>query len=122
MRSLDRVIPCSDPAQQRHNIIRNRLALVGQESMSGVTAETATAVSTDMPGRARAALASRALNRMRTVKRRTIFKSKACPSRLFAQGANPRSRVYKTFFTMYRAKELAPHPLPVIFPARQRKP
>jgi len=41
------------------------------EALSG--AETATAVSTDMPGRARAALASRGLNRMRTVKRRTIF-------------------------------------------------
>src|SRR6202011_1565978 len=36
---LGRVIPCSDPAQQRHNIIGNRLALVGEESVSGVTAE-----------------------------------------------------------------------------------
>src|ERR1700730_4798967 len=36
---LGRVIPCSDPAQQRHNIIRNRVALVGEESVSGVTAE-----------------------------------------------------------------------------------
>ena len=35
--------------------------------------ETATAVSTDMPGQARAALASRGLKRMRTVKRRAIF-------------------------------------------------
>ena len=41
------------------------------EALSGV--ETATAVSTDMPGRASEALASRRLNRMRTVKRRTIF-------------------------------------------------
>src|SRR5690348_3605274 len=30
-----RVIPCSDPAKQRHNIIGNRLALVGEESVSG---------------------------------------------------------------------------------------
>src|SRR5260221_6323302 len=36
---LGRVIPCSDPAEQRNNIIRNRLALVGEESVSGVTAE-----------------------------------------------------------------------------------
>src|ERR1700730_4679220 len=36
---LGRVIPCSDPAKQRHKIIRNRLALVGEESVSGVTAE-----------------------------------------------------------------------------------
>jgi hypothetical protein len=35
--------------------------------------ETATAVSTDMPRRVRAALASRVLKRMRTVKRRTIL-------------------------------------------------
>jgi len=41
------------------------------EALSGV--ETATAVSTDMPGRARVALGSRGLKRMRTVKRRTIF-------------------------------------------------
>ena len=41
------------------------------EALSGV--ETAMAVSTDIPGRARAALASRALNRMRTVRRRTIL-------------------------------------------------
>jgi hypothetical protein len=34
-----RVIPCSDPAKQRHNIIGNRLPLVGEESVSGVTAE-----------------------------------------------------------------------------------
>src|ERR1700720_2516820 len=36
---LGRVIPCSDQAEQRHNIIGNRVALVGQESVSGVTAE-----------------------------------------------------------------------------------
>jgi hypothetical protein len=36
---LGRVIPCSDPAKQRHNIIGNRVALVGEESVSGVTAE-----------------------------------------------------------------------------------
>jgi len=41
------------------------------DALSGV--DTATAVSTDMPGLARAALASRGLNRMRTVKRLTIF-------------------------------------------------
>ena len=41
------------------------------EALSGV--ETATAVSTDMPGRARVALGSRGLKRRRTVKRRTIF-------------------------------------------------
>src|SRR6202040_2847871 len=29
------IIPCSDPAKQRHKIIRNRLALVGEESVSG---------------------------------------------------------------------------------------
>jgi hypothetical protein len=36
---LGRVIPCSDQAKQRHNIIGNRVALVGEESVSGVTAE-----------------------------------------------------------------------------------
>ena len=41
------------------------------EALSAV--ETATAVSTDMPGRARTALGSRGLKRMRTVKRRTIL-------------------------------------------------
>ena len=30
-------IPCSEPAQQRHNIIPNRVALVCEESVSGVT-------------------------------------------------------------------------------------
>jgi hypothetical protein len=48
-----------------------RLPNSAGEALSGV--ETATAVSTDMPGRARAALASRGLKRMRTVKRRTIL-------------------------------------------------
>ena len=32
-----RAIPWSDPAQQRHKIIGNRLASVGEESVSGVT-------------------------------------------------------------------------------------
>jgi hypothetical protein len=36
---LGRVIPRSDQAEQRHDIIGNRLALVGEESVSGVTAE-----------------------------------------------------------------------------------
>jgi hypothetical protein len=36
---LGRVMPCSDPAKQRHKIIGNRVALVGEESVSGVTAE-----------------------------------------------------------------------------------
>src|SRR5205807_228482 len=36
---LGRAMPCSDPAEKRHNIIRNRVALVGGESVSGVTAE-----------------------------------------------------------------------------------
>src|SRR5947209_8810578 len=34
---LNRAIPCSDCAQQRHKIIRNGLSLVGEESVSGVT-------------------------------------------------------------------------------------
>jgi hypothetical protein len=36
---LSNIIPCSGPAKQRHKIIGNRLALVGEESVSGVTAE-----------------------------------------------------------------------------------
>src|ERR1700731_2681826 len=36
---LGRAIPCSIAAEQRHNIIGNRLALVAEESVSGVTAE-----------------------------------------------------------------------------------
>src|ERR1700680_4569011 len=36
---LGRAIPCSIAAEQRHKIIGNRLALVGEESVSGVTAE-----------------------------------------------------------------------------------
>src|SRR5438105_15269999 len=36
---LGRVIPCSDQAKQRHNIIGNRVALVGEESVSGVTVD-----------------------------------------------------------------------------------
>src|ERR1700756_2079284 len=36
---LGRAIPSSDPAKQRHNIIGNRLAWVGEESVSGVTAD-----------------------------------------------------------------------------------
>src|SRR6266404_6681270 len=34
-----RAIPCSAVPQQRHKIVQNRLALVGEESVSGVTAE-----------------------------------------------------------------------------------
>src|ERR1700730_11645877 len=34
-----RAIPCSAAPQQRHKIVQNRLALVGEESVSGVTAE-----------------------------------------------------------------------------------
>jgi hypothetical protein len=37
MPGLDRAIPCSALAQQRHKIIDNRVALVGEESVSGVT-------------------------------------------------------------------------------------
>src|SRR3984957_20004483 len=36
-----RSIPCSDCAQQRHDIIPNRLALTAEESVSGVTGATA---------------------------------------------------------------------------------
>jgi hypothetical protein len=36
-----RAIPCSGAARQRHNIIRNRVALLSEESVSGVTAATA---------------------------------------------------------------------------------
>src|SRR5947209_1166114 len=35
-----RAIPCSDCAQQRHDIIPNRVALAGEESVSGVTGAT----------------------------------------------------------------------------------
>src|SRR5258706_11553129 len=35
---LGRAIPCSIAAEQRHKIIGNRLALVAEESVSGVTA------------------------------------------------------------------------------------
>src|SRR5215469_16790057 len=34
-----RAIPCSAAPQQRHKIVQNRLALLGEESVSGVTAE-----------------------------------------------------------------------------------
>src|SRR5262245_4454034 len=37
MPGLDRAIRCPALAQQRHKIIRNRLALVGEESVSGLT-------------------------------------------------------------------------------------
>src|SRR6516165_2380669 len=37
MRSGSRAIPCSAAAQQRHKIIHNRVALAGEESVSGVT-------------------------------------------------------------------------------------
>src|SRR5438045_2694041 len=35
-----RAIPCSAVAQQRHKVIRNGVALVGEESVSGVTGGT----------------------------------------------------------------------------------
>ena len=38
-----RAIPCSELAQQRHNIIRKRVALVAEESVSVVTGGTAPA-------------------------------------------------------------------------------
>src|SRR5438132_7401342 len=38
---FDRAILCSNLAEQRHKIIRNRVALVGEESVSGVTGGTA---------------------------------------------------------------------------------
>jgi hypothetical protein len=37
--SLGRVMPCSIVAEQRHKIIRKGVALVCEESVSGVTAE-----------------------------------------------------------------------------------
>src|SRR5580700_9916024 len=39
--SLGRVMPCSIVAEQRHKIIRKGVALVCEESVSGVTAEPA---------------------------------------------------------------------------------
>src|SRR3954453_19763884 len=36
---VGRAIPCSAVAEQRHNIIRNGVALVGEESVSGSPAE-----------------------------------------------------------------------------------
>jgi hypothetical protein len=38
---VGRAIPCLECAEQRHKIIRNGVALVGQESVSGVTGGTA---------------------------------------------------------------------------------
>src|ERR1700730_3482578 len=46
-----RAIPCSDCAQQRHDIIPNRVALAAQESVRGVTGATAPGQSGDPPMR-----------------------------------------------------------------------
>ena len=42
-------MPCSDGAQQRHKIIRNEVALVGEESVSGVTGGTRRRVDQENP-------------------------------------------------------------------------
>ena len=42
-------MPCSDCAQQRHKIIRNGVALVGKESVSGVTGGTRCRVNQENP-------------------------------------------------------------------------
>src|SRR5271155_137908 len=47
-----RAIPCSACAQQRHDIIPNRVALAAEESVSGVTGATAPGQSGDPPDRA----------------------------------------------------------------------
>src|SRR5690242_3892639 len=44
-----RVIPCSYCVQQRHKIIRNGVALVGQESVSGSPAATGRGISQENP-------------------------------------------------------------------------
>src|ERR1700737_1606892 len=49
--SKGRAIPCSELAQQRHNIIRKRVALVRDESVSVVTVGTAPAPTGDPPMR-----------------------------------------------------------------------
>ena len=42
-------MPCSDGTQQRHKIIRNEVALVGEESVSGVTGGTRRRVDQENP-------------------------------------------------------------------------
>src|SRR5438477_803236 len=44
-----RAIPCSNCAQQRHKIIRNGVALVGKESVSGSPAATGRGISQENP-------------------------------------------------------------------------
>src|SRR5438477_9747729 len=44
-----RAIPCSNCAQQRHKIIRNEVALVGKESVSGSPAATGRGISQENP-------------------------------------------------------------------------
>src|SRR5690348_2863230 len=44
-----RVIPCSNCAQQRHKIIRNGVALLGKESVSGSPAATGRGISQENP-------------------------------------------------------------------------
>src|SRR5690349_7413984 len=50
---LNRAIPCSDCPQQRHKIIRNGVALVGKESVSGVTGGSGPRYKSGEPTRAR---------------------------------------------------------------------
>ena len=49
MPGLDRAIPCSALAQQRHKIIDNRVALVGEESVSGVTRGSGRGITQENP-------------------------------------------------------------------------
>jgi len=49
MPGLDRAIPCSALAQQRHKIIRNRLALVSEESVSGLTRGSGRGITQENP-------------------------------------------------------------------------
>src|SRR6201988_1725391 len=44
-----RAIPCSNCAQQRHKIIRNGVALLGQESVSGSPAATGRGITQENP-------------------------------------------------------------------------
>src|SRR5215469_18734101 len=49
MPGLGRAIPCSALAQQRHKIIRNRLALVSEESVSGLTRGSGRGITQENP-------------------------------------------------------------------------
>ena len=49
LQMFSRAIPCSNGAQQRHKIIRNGVALVGQESVSGSPAATGRGISQENP-------------------------------------------------------------------------